>query len=79
MELQRKIARERNRFWIGREMEVLVEGIDGKRFSGRSFREAPEVDGRVLLRAKDCRVGDIITARILNADSYNLYAEEVER
>jgi ribosomal protein S12 methylthiotransferase len=79
MELQKKIARERNRLWIGREMEVLVEGINGRRFSGRSFREAPEVDGWVLLKAKDCRVGSFVSAKILNADSYNLYAEEVER
>lgn len=79
MRFQRRIAKEKNAEWIGNELEVLVEGFQGDRIRGRSYREAPEVDGAVILRGKTCRVGEFIRARILRADSYNLFAEEVER
>ncbi|MBC7326943.1 30S ribosomal protein S12 methylthiotransferase RimO [bacterium] len=78
MSLQEEIAREKNREFIDKEMEILVERFDGKRFRGRSYREAPEVDGEVILRSKTCRIGDFVTVKIINADSYKLFAEEVE-
>ncbi|MGB9796996.1 MAG: hypothetical protein ACPLSK_00065 [bacterium] len=79
MDVQREVARERNRLWIGRTMEILVEGRNEKIFYGRSFREAPEVDGQVFFKGKNRYIGEFILGKIVNADSYHLYAEEVER
>lgn len=79
MELQKRIAKEKNREWVGKELEVLVEGFEGDKMKGRSYREAPEVDGVIFLRGKTCRAGEFIRVKILNANSYNLFAEEVER
>ena len=51
---QQPISLARNQAWVGREMDVLVEGrspSDLTAATGRSFRDAPEVDGQVIVRA----------------------------
>ena len=120
MKLQQQVSLERNRRWIGREMEVLVETSDERRTTnderkdtngarwltddragayvqsrnraiskspshsstltptpsiGRSFRDAPEIDGQVYLAAGDVRPGDFIKARIIEARPYDLIGE----
>lgn len=77
MELQKRIAEGKNREFIGKELEVLVEGLYGDRMKGRSYREAPEVDGAVYIKGRVCRAGEFIRAKIIRANSYNLFAEEV--
>jgi len=48
MEEQRDITRQCNTRWLGEEMEVLVE----KPGVGRTFRQAPEIDGRIYFSKK---------------------------
>lgn len=49
MAAQQPISLENNRRWIGRELDVVIEGVrDGIPY-GRSFRDAPEIDGAVIL------------------------------
>lgn len=79
MRLQKRIAREKNKELVGKQLDVLLEGAEDDKMRGRSYREAPEVDGTVILKGKSCRVGEFVRAKIFNADSYNLFAEEVER
>jgi ribosomal protein S12 methylthiotransferase len=43
--------------------------------SGRSFRDAPEIDGQVFVANSDAKPGDFITARITGAQPYDLIAE----
>ncbi len=52
MLLQQKISRENNSRLIGKTLEILVEGRDeaAQHWFGRTFMDAPEVDGRVVLR-----------------------------
>jgi ribosomal protein S12 methylthiotransferase len=71
MELQQGISLERNRVWIGRGMDVLVEGHRKGLTVGRSFRDAPEVDGVVLLEG-DSPPGAMVRARITGALPYDL-------
>ncbi len=56
MELQQGISLEENRKWVGRTLEVLVEGRHKGLAVGRSYRDAPEVDGVVLIEG-DAPIG----------------------
>ncbi len=74
MALQQRISLARNRAWVGREMEVLIERHGERRtWEGRSFRDAPEIDGFVYVRAtKPLKPGEFVTATITNAQAYDL-------
>ncbi|MBA2778951.1 30S ribosomal protein S12 methylthiotransferase RimO [Billgrantia kenyensis] len=64
---------------IGREIEVLVDEVDEEGPIGRSEADAPEIDGMVFLEAKrTLRPGDVVRARVTNADEYDLWAEVIE-
>ncbi len=79
MALQQRISLARNRRWLGREMDVLIEGRrEGPgEWVGRSFRDAPEIDGSVVVRPLGERPapGDLVRARIIAAEPYDLVAE----
>ena len=52
MRLQNKISRKARTQWIGREVEVLVEGESEETellWQGRTLSMAPEIDGKVLI------------------------------
>jgi len=76
MLLQREICRGRNSLWVGKKMEVLVERPEKRRFAGRSFRDAPEIDGEVLLerlpKNPSPRPGEFVLAEITAASEYDL-------
>ena len=82
MEVAQQVSLIRNRAMAGREIDVLVESVTtGRRqhvedgfVIGRSYRDAPEVDGLVLLHG-DFKPGDFIRARVTQALPYDLVAE----
>jgi ribosomal protein S12 methylthiotransferase len=75
MALQQDISAERLQQKIGREMDVLIDAIDGDRAIGRSKADAPEIDGLVYVSDPEgLEVGDIVTVTITDADDYDLYA-----
>ena len=52
MKLQQKISAERQQHWIGREFDLLVEGVSDEHdllWQGRTMLHAPEIDGKVLI------------------------------
>lgn len=53
MKLQEEISQEINSSFIGKTLEVLIEGKEGDFYIGRSFRDAPEVDGEVLVTSRN--------------------------
>lgn len=71
MELQQAISLEKNREWVGRRLDVLVEGYREGISVGRSFRDAPEVDGVVLIEGRR-RPGTMARVRITGALPYDL-------
>ena len=80
MNRQMAISLECNRKWVGREMDILVEGsspLDGTTVIGRSFRDAPEIDGQVYVRRCAALPGSFVRARICEARVYDLVAEPV--
>jgi ribosomal protein S12 methylthiotransferase len=84
MEVAQQVSIIRNRAMVGREIDVLVESTNaserdggGEGFViGRSYRDAPEVDGLVLLRG-DFAPGDFLRAKVTQALAYDLVAEPV--
>lgn len=77
MRQQQKIAAKQARRFIGRTLDLLVEGTgedeDGAPVvAGRTRREAPEVDGMVFARGT-ARVGDKVPVRIEEASEYDLF------
>jgi ribosomal protein S12 methylthiotransferase len=60
---------------IGRRMDVIIDIADGEGgATGRSYADAPEIDGEVHLRdAPGARQGDIIPVLIEDADEHDLF------
>lgn len=71
MELQQRVSLEINEAQVGRQMDVLMEGMGDGVSVGRTYRDAPEIDGLVLVEA-ECVVGDIVPVRITGAMEYDL-------
>jgi len=74
MLVQQEIARQRNQAQVGRILPILVEGVGDGLTVGRSYREAPEIDGLVLIPG-EAQVGEFVQARIVGAEAYDLIAE----
>ena len=71
MTLQQGISLAHNQSYVGQTLPVLVEGLDGKLSLGRSYRDAPEIDGMVIVEGK-MPVGELRPVRITGAMAYDL-------
>ncbi len=71
MELQQGISLQVNQSYVGRTLDVLVEGRDKGIAIGRSYRDAPEIDGMVFIEG-EAKIGDIIPVKITGAMAYDL-------
>lgn len=77
MRQQQKIAAARSRAFVGRELHMLIEGAgeddDGNPVAaGRTYREAPEVDGLVIARG-EAVAGERVRVRIEQSAGYDLF------
>ena len=71
MELQQRISLEKNQGFVGQTLDVLVEG-EGEGISlGRSYRDAPEIDGLVIIEGR-LPIGEIVPVVINGALAYDL-------
>ena len=71
MEAQQRISLEKNQAQVGRVLDVLVEGENDGISVGRSYRDAPEVDGLVIIDG-EVPVGEMVPVRISGAMAYDL-------
>ncbi|MBI5081592.1 MAG: 30S ribosomal protein S12 methylthiotransferase RimO [Chloroflexi bacterium] len=71
MEQQQKISLVKNQTFIGKTLSVLVEGSNDGLSMGRSYRDAPEIDGIVIVEG-EVPVGEIVPVRISGAMAYDL-------
>ena len=76
MELQQSISLQINQSYVGKTLDVLIEGYGNGISIGRSYRDAPEIDGLVLVEAK-AKVGEIVPVKITGAMAYDLTAVSV--
>jgi ribosomal protein S12 methylthiotransferase len=76
---QQEIAWARQARMLGRELEVLVDGLDEANDLSlcRSYREAPDVDGYVLIKGR-YDAGERLRVRIAAALPYDLEARVLE-
>ncbi|MFA7228510.1 MAG: 30S ribosomal protein S12 methylthiotransferase RimO [Melioribacteraceae bacterium] len=77
MEIQKEISEEKNRAMIGKRIKVLIDSRDGEYFIARSERDAPEVDGEVLISAaeNDLSIGEFYNVDIYDCNEYDLYGK----
>lgn len=71
MQLQQSISLEKNQSFVGRTLPVLIEGFNDGLTIGRTYRDAPEIDGLVLVEG-EIPVGEIAPVRITGALAYDL-------
>ncbi len=65
---------------IGKTVEVLVEGRIPEEgvYVGRTYRDAPEVDGYIFLNVQEEIIsGDFVTAEVTGADEYDLTGDVI--
>ena len=74
MALQQPISLAKNEALVGQTLHVLVEGQGDGLSVGRSYRDAPEIDGLVLVQA-ELPLGRIVPVRITVALEYDLVGE----
>ncbi len=74
---QQLISHQRLQARIGQEIQVLIDEIDEEGAIGRSWADAPEIDGNVYIDSLELKPGDLVRARVYEADDYDLWAELV--
>jgi ribosomal protein S12 methylthiotransferase len=77
MAIQRQISRERHEAMVGKEIEVLVDGVSSESeylLEGRWYGQAPGIDGVTYLADGQAKPGTIVTARTTQAADYDLAA-----
>jgi ribosomal protein S12 methylthiotransferase len=73
MRRQARISREKGNKMIGRTLDIIIEKAARGGFVGRSYMDAPEIDGSVLAKTnKSLKPGGIVAVRITGARTYDL-------
>lgn len=78
MELQEEVIFDKNETMAGRELYVFIEGkvADENAYIGRTYRDAPNVDGYVFINtSEEMMTGDICKVKITGAYEYDLIGE----
>jgi ribosomal protein S12 methylthiotransferase len=78
MELQQPISLQINQSYVGHTFDVLIEGHDNGIAIGRSYRDAPEIDGMVFVEG-NAQVGSIIPVKISGAMAYDLTGTPIKK
>jgi len=75
---QQSISEEINNSYLGKEIEVLIDEIKSgktKIVIGRTRADAPEIDGKVVLRTDRAQVGKFVKVKVTEASEYDLVGE----
>lgn len=76
MAKQAQISANRLRARIGKRLDVLVDEINENYIIGRSKADAPEIDGRVLIKPQvGATLGDRLQVKITDADEHDLWGQ----
>ncbi|EKP0306330.1 30S ribosomal protein S12 methylthiotransferase RimO [Aeromonas veronii] len=75
MELQQQVSIRKLARKVGQEMTIIIDEVDEEGATGRSFADAPEIDGLVYLNGEtSLKPGDMVKVRIDESDEYDLWA-----
>ena len=76
MKLQQEISKENEKKNIGRELEILIEGItlDKEYYVGRSYMDVPDIDGVAYVKntSNEDLIGKYIKAKVVDVKDYDL-------
>ena len=74
MQLQERISSERLKRKVGRAVEILIDEVNEHGAIGRSFADAPEIDGNVFLDTTQVSPGDLVQGVIQHTDAHDVRA-----
>lgn len=75
MEVQQNISRDKHEAFVGKTIEVLIEGFSEETdllLQGRFWGQAPDIDGVVLVNDGEAQVGDMVKVNITESMEYDL-------
>jgi ribosomal protein S12 methylthiotransferase len=76
MDVQAEISRQKLARRIGQRLTVLVDEVEDAQVIARSYADAPEIDGTVIVRgAWELEPGDFIEVVVTDAGEHDLWAE----
>lgn len=80
MKLQEQIAYEKNKKLISKKIECIIDrkSPDNHCFEGRTYMDAPEVDGIVYVKSENLKIGDVYEVEITGVSGYDLIAKVKE-
>jgi len=81
MEVQQNISREKHKAFIGKTVEVVVEGLSDETdllLQGRTSQQAPDIDGVVLINDGQAQIGQFVKVKVTDSMEYDLIGEIVE-
>ena len=79
MAVQAAISAEKLRGRRGTEMTVLIDTVDGRRATGRSYADAPEIDGVVhIAQGAGLKPGDLVRVRVTRSDAHDLWGMRID-
>jgi ribosomal protein S12 methylthiotransferase len=73
--LQQSISTDINKRLVDREVDILVEKVVGNDSIGRSWRDAPEIDGSVCVRNYKANPGTFVSGLVTDVGPYDVFAE----
>ena len=79
MKIQRRVYSENNKSFMCSRFEVLIdekEASGRETYLGRTYMDAPEIDGLVYINGPGIRRGDLVSARITGTLEYDLIGEK---
>ncbi|MDC6678944.1 30S ribosomal protein S12 methylthiotransferase RimO, partial [Leclercia adecarboxylata] len=75
---QQAISAARLQLKVGKEPDVLIAEVDEDGAIGRSWADAPEIEGMVYIDSEQpLQPGDKVRVRVTNADEHDLWAEVI--
>ncbi|MHB1457221.1 MAG: 30S ribosomal protein S12 methylthiotransferase RimO, partial [Armatimonadota bacterium] len=79
MSLQQQISLANNTQFIGKNLETIIESKTDEMAVGRSYRDAPEIDGLVYIENPDVNAvpGDFVNVRIDNIRHYDVIGKMI--
>lgn len=77
MEIQKEISLQKNQNRIGNNLKVVIDSLEGEYYVARSEYDAPEVDGEVLIDAKNNTLtkGEFYNVEIYDCNEYDLFGK----
>ena len=77
MKIQSEISLKKNESFIGKTMRCVIDDIENEHYIARSERDAPEVDGEVLIKAENklLKLGHFYPIEIISCNEYDLFGK----